>query len=70
MKCDCTAWCEYMPQLEAQQVFCALQSAGPEWTGSPFLFCPWCGKKLSVVMRRHIKGVPDRVPSFWKTLNV
>lgn len=46
MNCSCKEWAEGMPQIAAAQVFCSIQSAGPEYVGARFKFCPWCGKPV------------------------
>jgi hypothetical protein len=45
-ECNCEEWKNSMPQITAAQTFCALQAAGPKYTGEPFQFCPWCGQRL------------------------
>ena len=44
--CDCHGWQIGADQLRAQGIFCHIQTAGPEYTGPEFDYCPWCGKLL------------------------
>ena len=44
--CVCDDWEESMGQIIDAQVFCALHDM--EYTGKPFVFCPWCGDMLMV----------------------
>lgn len=37
---------EYLLEIDWQQIFCSNQIAGPDYTGSKFKFCPYCGKAL------------------------
>lgn len=48
-RCDCQEWQDSARQIDDALMFCALQSAGPEYTGSLFEFCPWCGAHLPAV---------------------
>jgi len=45
--CRCKAWKESMPQIEAAQALEFIH--GGAYTGKPFAFCPWCGKKRNKV---------------------
>lgn len=47
--CVCKNWHNCMPQIVGAQVFCSNQAAGPKYKGTKFKFCPWCGRKLSVL---------------------
>lgn len=42
----CSDWDVGMGQVEAQQVFSTLQSAGPKYDALVFRYCPWCGALL------------------------
>ena len=44
--CICDDWEEGIKQIEAAQELSALHSV--EYTGKPFVFCPWCGELLMV----------------------
>ncbi|NIM06220.1 MAG: hypothetical protein GTO55_07645, partial [Armatimonadetes bacterium] len=46
VKCNCEGYKMGMPQLEAQQLFCLDQAAGPVYTAPKFTYCPWCGVNL------------------------
>lgn len=54
MKCpkDCWGWNIGWGQIIAAQTFCALQTAGPKYTGPIVEFCPWCGERLV----KHVKN--------------
>ena len=43
-KCDCEEWVHSMTQLDG---FIMLGLAhGAAYRGAPFVYCPWCGKKV------------------------
>ena len=42
----CEGWQAGMEQIEAAQIFYAKHTAGREYTGPVFLFCPWCGEEI------------------------
>jgi len=38
-----------MKQIAAQTIFCANHSGAPKYDSKVFRYCPWCGKKLSIL---------------------
>ena len=46
-ECSCEDWKESMPQIIGAQMF--EWTHGGKYTGTPFRFCPWCGKELKEV---------------------
>ncbi len=44
MKCDCEDWENSEPQIIDAQMLA--WNHGILYTGTPFVYCPWCGKKL------------------------
>lgn len=58
-ECSCQEWQDSAKQIDAAQIFCALQVAGPKYTGALFEFCPWCGLRLLT------SEAPDVVGKTW-----
>jgi len=46
----CREWQDFIKQIDAILLFCSFQSAAPEYTGSPFRFCPWCGSRFLITV--------------------
>jgi len=44
MECKCNAW--KTNSLQITRVFLNSKNHGIEYKGTPFSFCPWCGKEL------------------------
>lgn len=42
--CNCQEWENNYPQLSAVLLLAKIHALG--YSGLPFVFCPWCGKKL------------------------
>jgi len=54
MECKCKDWKPNIEIINGYIVMNALHSYGNRegYTGKPFEYCPWCGKKL-VAMRKE-----------------
>ena len=50
MNCDCKKWEQNMPLLDGCVVIADIHHC--QYTGSQFAFCPWCGKRLTIVEQR------------------
>lgn len=54
VKCDCKDWAENIKQLTDMQIFCANHAGAPKWKGKIFVYCPWCGQKLTTNVPIHV----------------
>lgn len=65
----CFDWDVGMGQIEAQQVFCHLQSAGPGYDSPVFRYCPWCGARLLECGKSEEEKMPKpRLAEPYRTL--
>jgi hypothetical protein len=46
MKCECEDWKENIDKINTGIIFMGVHGCGG-YTGKVFVYCPWCGKKLS-----------------------
>ena len=54
MECTCKDWKENIPLTDSAITMSALHSYGnPKgYVGKPFVYCPWCKKKLKSVKEK------------------
>lgn len=45
--CTCEDWKKGQPQVDGAWIMSVLHH-GPEYEGSKYRYCPWCGKGLEV----------------------
>ena len=46
-QCNCREWWKSAPQMLAQYSYCGWKTGAPKYYGSQFVFCPWCGERLT-----------------------
>ena len=57
MTCSCRDWSENMDKIINLQVLEAIRTTRG-YDGKVFVFCPWCGKRLTVaVIKREEENV-------------
>lgn len=47
LQCECTDWAECMPKINGPIVLAAIRAGRSVYDGKTFVYCPWCGRKLS-----------------------
>ncbi|MBA7645102.1 hypothetical protein ES703_52855 [subsurface metagenome] len=52
-KCDCKDWEENIEIVTAPGVLEAIRRNGPGYKGKQFVYCPWCGEKLSLELDKE-----------------